>query len=194
MRETSITPSPLRKILLLTVPLAAFVLLATFALTGLLKLDQSELPSALIDKPAPDFELADMPQLGTSFSKDDLIGQVTLINVFGSWCAACRIEHDMLMTIGEQDEVPLYGINWIDTPERGTRWLNDFGNPYDRVGNDEKGRNIIDLGVTGAPETFVVDKEGRIRYRHVGPLTQDIWLKTLRPMVLELQAQTHANS
>ncbi|MEM9234025.1 MAG: DsbE family thiol:disulfide interchange protein, partial [Pseudomonadota bacterium] len=163
-----------------------FVLLAGFAVRGL-GLDQTKQPSNLIDKPAPAFELVDMPGLGNAFDTAELTGQVTLVNVFGSWCAGCRLEHDLLMAIGAEDEVPLYGINWADTPERGAEWLARYGNPYDRVGNDETGRNIIELGVTGAPETFVIDREGRIRYRHVGPLTLDTWQKTLRPMVLELQ-------
>lgn len=178
---------------LLLIPLGVFALVAAFAIKGL-TIDQTVLPSNLIDKPAPEFTLAHMPGLGDAFTMDDLEGQVTLVNVFGSWCQACRLEHEMLMEIGAAGEVPLYGINWIDTPERGAAWLGQFGNPYDRVGNDQKGRNITNLGVTGAPETFVIDKDGRIRYRHVGPITRETWEKSLRPMVLELQGKRPAGS
>jgi cytochrome c biogenesis protein CcmG/thiol:disulfide interchange protein DsbE len=173
--------------LLLLLPLSVFVVVAFFAFRGL-SLDQSVQPSNLIDKPVPQLALAPMPGLGDPFGSADFEGQVTLVNVFGSWCAACRIEHDNLMRIGAEDEVPLYGINWADTPARGAEWLERYGNPYDRVGNDEAGRAVIAFGVTGAPETFVIDQAGRIRYRHVGPLTAEIWERTVRPLVLDLKA------
>lgn len=179
--------------LLLLIPLGVFALLSAFFVPGLF-IDQTKQPSNLIDKPAPALALADMPGLENAFTTDDLKGQVTLINVFGSWCQACRLEHEMLLKIGAEDEVPLYGINWIDEPARGAEWLERFGNPYDRVGNDAAGRNIIEFGVTGAPETFLIDQEGRIRYRHVGPITPDFWEKTLRPMVLELQGRSPKKS
>lgn len=177
--------------LLLLLPLLVFVVIAGFALRGL-GIDQSVQPSNLIDRAVPAFDLAPMPALGAPFLPEDLKGQVTLVNVFGSWCAGCRLEHQTLMEIGAGNDVALYGINWADTPERGAAWLARFGNPYDRVGNDEGGRAVIELGVTGAPETFVIDADGRIRYRHVGPLTRDIWLQTLRPMVLDLAAPASA--
>ena len=181
------------KRLLLIIPLGLFVIVALFAVRGL-SLDQQNLPSVLIDKPAPDLELANMPGLGNAFTTEELKGQVTLVNIFGSWCPSCRLEHSLLMQIGAEDEVPLYGINWIDTPERGADWLAQWGNPYDKVGNDAAGRNIIQFGVTAAPETFLIDQEGRIRYRHAGPLTPDFWEKTLRPMVLELQKRDRPES
>ncbi|MEM9988952.1 MAG: DsbE family thiol:disulfide interchange protein, partial [Pseudomonadota bacterium] len=119
----------------------------------------------------------------------DLRDQVTLMNVFGSWCAACQVEHPVLLEIATAGEVPIYGLNWADTPERGAEWLRRYENPYARVGNDEGGRVILDFGVTGAPETFVVDKKGVIRFRHAGPVTKDLWEKSLRPLVRQLQAE-----
>lgn len=176
--------------LVLFLPVAVFGVIALMFLKGLGK-DQTVLPSNLINKPVPDFTLVDMPDMGPvvgkAFTPDDLKGQVTLVNVFGSWCAACRLEHSTLIDIKESGTVPLYGINWADTPARGAAWLKQWGNSYHRVGNDEGGRAIIGFGVTGAPETFLVDQQGRIRYRHVGPVTPDFWKKTLAPMVRELQ-------
>lgn len=176
---------------LLLLPLSVFAVVGFFAVRGL-TLDQSKQPSNLIDRPVPAFELADLPNLGPAFSPADLYGQVTLVNVFGSWCAACRIEHPLLLEIGRSGQVPLYGIDWADPPEVGAAWLMRFKNPYHAVGNDESGRTVIGFGVTGAPETFVVDHEGRIRYRHVGPLTEDSWRKTVEPLVRQLQADAKA--
>ena len=178
--------------LLLLIPLAAFVAIAGFAFKGLTSLDQSSLPSNLIDTPAPEFDLADMPGLGPAFTREDVEGEVTLVNVFGSWCVACRIEHPMLLEIGPREDIRLFGINWMDEPERGAKWLEEHGNPYDRVGNDMAGRNIIDLGVTGAPETFLIDRAGRIRYRHTGPITEEVWKETLLPKVRALKAESGA--
>ncbi len=174
--------------LLLLLPLAVFVVVAAFAIRGL-TLDQTVQPSNLIDRPVPDFELAPLPGYGEPFSPADLQGQVSLVNIFGSWCAACRIEHPFLVEIGAEDDVPLYGIDWADTPERGAAWLTEHQSPYDKVGNDEAGRAVISLGVTGAPETFLVDAQGRIRYRHVGPLTRDTWERTLKPMIDAVRAE-----
>ncbi len=176
--------------LVLFLPVVVFAVLA-FVFGRGLGLDQSVQPSNLIDKPVPAFTLADMPDLEDgetiAFTPENLEGQVTLVNVFGSWCAACRIEHPTLLDIKKTAGIAMYGINWADTPARGAAWLNQFGISYHRVGNDEMGRAVIGFGVTGAPETFLVDREGRIRYRHVGPVTPDVWEKTLAPMVEELQ-------
>lgn len=174
--------------LLLLLPLLVFGVVAAFAVRGL-SLDQTKQVSVLIDKPAPEIALDPMPGLGEPFGKADFLGQVTLVNVFGSWCPGCRVEHPLLVEIGERDEVPLYGINWADTPTRGAQWLDRYENPYDRVGNDEAGRAILEFGVTGAPETFVIDADGRIRHRHVGPLTRQTWERTVRPLVLQLQEE-----
>ena len=137
----------------------------------------------------PAFELGPIEGFEEGLSSNDLTGQVSLLNVFGSWCPPCAIEHPMLMQISRSGRVPIYGIDWKDPPGRGTAWLERNGNPYQRVGNDEAGRVAIDLGITGAPETFLIDRDGRVRYRHVGIITQEIWRETLLPMIEALEAE-----
>ncbi|MCA8888240.1 MAG: DsbE family thiol:disulfide interchange protein [Parvularculaceae bacterium] len=151
--------------------------------------DPRELPSTLIDKPLPEFNLPPVYEGEAEFTNDDLAGQVALVNIFGSWCAACRIEHPMLMRLTRQNAVPIYGIDWKDKPEDGAAWLRRHGDPYLRVGVDIDSKLAIDLGVTGAPETFVIDRSGRIRYKHVGPITDEVWRQTLQPLVRSLQAE-----
>ena len=150
--------------------------------------DASEIPSVLIDQPVPDFELAplagvEQPGLGTA----DLGGQVALLNVFASWCAPCRVEHPVLTRLAEQRGIPLYGINYKDAPEDAAGWLAELGNPYRRIGVDPEGRTGIELGLTGVPETYVIDAEGRIRYRHAGPVTPRDVDDTLMPLIEELR-------
>ena len=116
-------------------------------------------------------------------------GQVTLVNVFASWCQGCRVEHPTLMRLAREKTVPLYGINWKDKPGDGARWLKAHQSPYSRVGDDGSGRLGIDLGVTGVPETFVVDKTGRIRYRHAGPVTEEVWQEVFVPLLAELRVK-----
>ena len=173
---------------LLFLPVILFAALAAFALVGL-GINKDVLPSVLIDKPVPDFDLppvsADIPGLTSA----DLRGEVTLVNVFGSWCVACRYEHEFLMSLKTRTDVPLYGIDWKDTPAEGAEWLARFGNPYAAVGNDEHGRTVIDFGVTGAPETFLIDAEGRIRWRFVGPLSEETWQRQFEPMIAQLRRE-----
>lgn len=183
---------PALQFALYLLPVVVFGVILAISIPALSR-DQSVLPSNLIDKAVPAFELTDMPGLGEALSPDDLKGEVSLVNVFGSWCRGCRVEHPLLVEIQNDGEVPLHGINWADTPERGAAWLSDYGNAYDRVGNDEAGRAVIGFGVTGAPETFVIDAEGRIRYRHAGPITRQLWEQDLKPLVKELQRQATAS-
>ncbi len=152
--------------------------------------DPSKLPSALIDRPVPAFDLPPIPGRDDhGLSSADLTGQVTLLNVFGSWCVACLAEHPMLNRIQQLGLVPLNGIDWRDEPAKAAAWLKKHGDPFDRIGMDPKSHVAIDLGVTGAPETFVIDKTGAVRYKHVGPITPDVWRNTLKPLVEELQSQ-----
>jgi len=112
---------------------------------------------------------------------------VSLVNIYGSWCIACVQEHPFLVKIKQMGIVPIHGIDWRDDPAEGAKWLKKHGDPYDRVGVDPApGRTAIDFGVTGAPETFVVDKAGIIRYKHIGPVNQDVWDNTLLPIIKEL--------
>lgn len=176
------------KKLLLFIPVFVFAGLAVFALYGL-KIDKDVLPSVMIDRPMPEFDLppvsADIPAL----SSQDLKGQVSLVNIFGSWCIACRYEHPFLMELKERGEIPVYGIDWKDKPEDGAAWLARFGNPYTAVGVDENSHTVIDFGVSGAPETFVIDHEGRIRWRYVGPLNEESWQRQFAPLIEQLNKE-----
>lgn len=148
--------------------------------------DPSKLPSTLIDRPLPEFRLAGVTPGTPGLATADFQGRPALLNVFASWCAACRVEHPMLVQLAREG-VPIYGLDWKDKPADGAAWLEAHGNPYRRVGNDESGRIGIDLGVTGAPETFVVDARGRVRYKHIGPITPEDWEGTLRPLMVRLE-------
>lgn len=151
--------------------------------------DISKIPSAMIDKPAPQFDLPPIAGLPASlnipgFRTDDLKGKVSLVNVWASWCPPCRIEHPVLMTLAQQG-VTIYGINYKDKPEDAARFLRELGNPFKQIGADTTGRAAIDWGVYGYPETFVVDASGRIRYRHVG----QIYPQQLDSLILPLLRQ-----
>ena len=169
-------------------PLIGFVVLAIYFGLGL-RQDPSNIPSQLIDEPFPAINLPAIEGHELGLTTADLQGQVSLVNVFGTWCAPCVVEHPMLMMIKRTDIVPIYGIDWRDQPGSGSAWLERRGDPYARVGDDPVGRTAIDLGVTGAPETFLLDQQGRVRYRHVGVITQADWNDTLLPMIRELQTQ-----
>ena len=173
---------------LLFLPLVLFAVMALYFGLGLRE-DPSEIPSQLIDRELPEFDLPPIQGFEAGLSNADLEGQVSLLNVFGSWCPPCAIEHPMLMQISRSGTVPIYGVDWKDPPGAGTAWLERNGNPYQRIGNDAEGRLAIDLGITGAPETFIIDRAGRVRYRHVGVITEDVWDRTLLPLVEHLQAE-----
>ena len=167
-------------------PVLLFVVVAGYFFLGL-RLDPGLLPSALIDKPSPAFAL---PGLGVKpgFASADLAGKVVLVNFFASWCVPCRVEHPLLMRLAEEGRVTLWGINYKDKPEDASRLLAQLGDPYGRIGVDESGRTAIDFGVYGVPETYVVDKQGRIRYRQVGPISAETWDRVLLPLVKQLGA------
>ncbi|TAL00699.1 MAG: DsbE family thiol:disulfide interchange protein [Rhodospirillaceae bacterium] len=160
--------------------------------------DPRVIPSVLLNTPMPKFSLAALPgrksSAATPFTDADLKGRVSLVNVFGSWCIACLEEHPTLVAIAKQGGVQIYGIDWRDTPERGAEWLNDHGDPYALIGQDPDSTTAIDLGVTGAPETFVVDGDGIIRYKQIGPITPEIWQSTLRPLIADLQKTASQNT
>jgi len=170
--------------LVYVVPVLLFAALVVWFGIGLTK-DPKKLPSALIDKPAPDFVL---PPLGRrqGLAKSDLAGEVTLVNFWASWCVPCRIEHPILMRLAEEGKVRLVGIDYKDKPDEAEKLLSQLGDPYRRIGADRDGRVGIDFGVYGVPETYVVDKAGRIRFRQVGPLTPEDWEQHFRPLLEEL--------
>lgn len=168
-------------------PLTLFLMLAIYFWIGLGK-DPHEVPSALIDQEVAQFALAPLQGHEHGFSSDDLRGQVSLVNIFGSWCAACQIEHPFLMRLKRERSVPVYGIDWREKDRQaGPAWLARHGDPYTMVGDDPDSRAAIAFGVTGAPETFIVDAGGVIRYKHVGPVTPEVWEQTLWPIVRRLR-------
>jgi cytochrome c biogenesis protein CcmG, thiol:disulfide interchange protein DsbE len=167
------------------IPAAVFALLAVGFYAGL-GIDSSVLPSPLIDQPAPQFALPSLQGEAQGFSSADLQGRVSLVNTFASWCAPCRAEHTVLNALAQTKRVPIYGIDYKDKEGLALAWIAELGNPYTRIGADD-GRVGIDWGVYGVPETFIVDKEGRIRYKHVGPLTQADVERTILPLVLRLE-------
>ena len=174
------------KKLFLLAPLGAFVAIAIVFFMGLSK-DPSYLPSMLIDQPVPVFELKSEILETAALSTETLMGEVTLLNVFGSWCASCVIEHPVLMEIAASGTVKIHGLNWRDEPRDAAAWLSRFGNPYTTIGHDQRGRVAIDFGVTGAPETFIIDQNGRIRHKHIGVITREHWNNVLLPLVEDLK-------
>jgi cytochrome c biogenesis protein CcmG/thiol:disulfide interchange protein DsbE len=176
------------KRLLAIVPAVVFVAVVIGFVIGLRR-DPSILPSQLIGKPLPVFALAPVRPDDAGLNSAELTGEPVLLNVFGSWCVACRIEHPELMRL-RAEGVTIHAIDWKDPPGKGAAWLAQYGDPYHKVGADQRGRTIIDLGVTGAPETFVIDKRGRVRYRQVGPITREVWDETLAPLMDKLRRES----
>lgn len=168
------------------IPLAIFVVLAIFLGRGL-SLDPREVPSPLIDKPAPTFSLARLDQPGQMIGTEQLRGQVWILNVWASWCVACRDEHPVLVEFSKSGVAPIYGLNYKDKREPALNWLQQLGNPYTASIFDENGRVGIDFGVYGVPETFVIDKQGVIRYKKTGPVTPETIQSTILPLVKKLQ-------
>ncbi|HLI12196.1 MAG TPA: DsbE family thiol:disulfide interchange protein [Alphaproteobacteria bacterium] len=175
---------PVAKRLIFLLPALLFLALAA-AFYLRIGHDPSVVPSALIDKPAPSFSLP--PLLGgkPGLASDDLKGHVVLVNVFASWCVPCRAEHPLLARLAEAG-VTLYGIDYKDKPEEARRWLAELGDPYARIGADADGQVAINWGVYGVPETFVVDRNGIIRFKQVGPFSDEIVNDTILPMVRKL--------
>ena len=164
-------------------PLAIFAALVVLLWRGL-SLDPRELPSVLIDKPAPAFELARLHDPAASIGPDDMAGKVWLLNVWASWCVACRQEHPVITTLAK--DVEIVGLNYKDKRPDATAWLQRWGNPYITSAFDQAGDVGIDYGVYGVPETFVIDRNGRIRYKHVGPVSEVDARDTILPVVRQL--------
>ncbi len=168
-------------------PLIIFsVILLGFGLS-LFRGDPSKLESNLIDQPFPEFSLTTLDSPEVILTETNIKGEISLINVFGSWCIACVQEHPNLMKIAESDRVRIIGMNWRDTREKGRNWLNRFGDPYDLILFDADSELAISLGVTGAPETYLVDKDGNIRHKHVGIITHEVWKTDILPRILKLE-------
>ena len=167
----------------LFLPLIIFVVLALLLFRGL-SLDPREMPSALIDQPLPEFALAELHS-GETLNRMDVSGEVSLFNVWATWCISCRVEHPYLQQLAD-DGVPIYGVNYKDEDEAARQWLRDLGDPYVANLVDTDGTLGLDLGVYGAPETYLVDRNGVIRHRHVGVIDERVWRGKLEPIYREL--------
>ena len=166
-------------------PLALFVGLVIFLAIGLRR-DPHEVPSPLINKPAPAFQLPQLHEQAKTFSPQEMRGKVWLLNVWASWCISCREEHPVLLALARSGEVPLYGLNYKDQRKDAIAWLDELGNPYLLSAADLDGRVGIDYGVYGAPETYLIDRDGVIRFKHIGPLTPAVLQNQLLPLVRNL--------
>lgn len=172
--------------LLSLIPVALFGMVALYFGFGLQR-DPRIIPSALIDQAVPEFALPPLIDGTPGLDSAALKGEVTMVNVFASWCIPCRYEHPLLMRLAAAGTVTVHGINWKDKPEDARKWLSELGNPYARIGSDQSGRVGIDWGVYGVPETYVVDAGGRIRYKYVGPMNQKLLDRTILPLIEELR-------
>lgn len=169
-------------------PLVIFLVLAAFLFKGL-SLDPREVPSPLIDKPAPAFTLPQLHDPKKQFSPADMKGKVWLLNVWASWCVSCRDEHPLLVALAEKKVVPIYGLNYKDKRADAEMWLQRGGDPYTLSVSDADGRIGIDYGVYGVPETYVIDKQGIIRYKQIGPVTMQSLQDTILPLVAKLEKE-----
>lgn len=168
------------------IPLVLFALLVGFFARGLF-LNPREVPSPLIGKPAPAFSLPVVGDAGRTFSPEEMKGKVWLLNVWAPWCPSCRQEHPVLMQLASQG-VPIVGLNWKDKDREAAQLLAQHGNPYVAVPDDLSGKIGIDYGVTGTPETYVIDRDGIIRMKHIGPITPEVWESKFVPKLKELGA------
>ncbi|MDH4989158.1 DsbE family thiol:disulfide interchange protein [Aminobacter anthyllidis] len=179
---------PVRRRLMVVLPVAVFAVLALVLAWGLNR-NAADIPSALIGKSVPEFILPPVEGRVLGLSSADLVGEVSLVNVFASWCVACREEHPVFIRLAADKRVPLHGLNYKDRPEDAAKWLNTLGDPYTRTGADLNGRVAIDWGVYGVPETYVVSADGRIAYKHIGPVTEKALNETILPLVERLRAE-----
>ncbi len=164
-------------------PLIAVVALISFLVVGLQRGDPRALPSPYIGKPAPQFELPTLDDPAVLIGSKDLEGDFALVNVWATWCVGCRSEHPFLMKLARDDSIPIYGINWRDTRPEALSWIQQLGDPYVASGFDETGRVGIDWGVYGAPETFLLDADGIVVHKHLGPLGREAWERDFVPLI-----------
>lgn len=179
------TSLPSRRLMFL-LPVIAFVGIAGGLAYGLTR-DPRVIPSVLIGKPVPQFALPPVKGRTQGLASEDLKGEVSLVNFFASWCVACRYEHPFFMQLSAQGTVPIHGINYKDRPYAAAEWLDSMGDPYTRTGADLDGRVSIDWGVYGVPETFVVDREGRIAFKQIGPINREILDEKILPLIERLR-------
>lgn len=166
------------------IPLVVFALLVAVLFIGVKRAPEHHfIASVLIGKPVPTFKLPSLTQPGQYVTSEALQGKPYVINVWGTWCVECRVEHQSLMQIKQLGQLPLIGVNWRDDEDLALAWLAELGNPYSQVAVDKEGRLAIDLGVYGAPETFLIDARGIIVHKHLGPLSLDVWKRDFEPRI-----------
>jgi cytochrome c biogenesis protein CcmG/thiol:disulfide interchange protein DsbE len=175
------------------VPLALFLVIGGFLLVGLNR-DPSYVPSPLIGKQAPEFSLPSLQDPEYPVASHDLKGRTWVLNVWGTWCGGCRQEHPTLVAIARQNAVPLIGLDWKDDSSAARQWLAELGNPYAAVATDQEGRVAIDWGVYGAPETFLIGPDGKVLYKHIAPMTMEIWTSEFLPRIAAAKAGEGAQS
>ncbi len=171
------------------VPFIFFIALIVLFVVGL-QYDPRRVPSPLIDKPVPQFALPQLNRPQLSFGSHDLLGKVVMLNVWASWCVACRQEHPLLMELSASNKIDIFGLNYKDNREDALRWLEHFGNPYSLSVQDVTGKIGIDFGVYGVPETYILDQNGIIRYKHIGPITKAVLESTILPLVSKLKVSS----
>ena len=169
------------------IPITIFLILAIFLGIGLTR-DPRHVPSPLIDKPVPVFDLPAVQGRELGLSSSNLTGEVSVVNIFASWCVACRQEHPLLMELSRTGLIPIHGLNYKDEQPDAAAWLDQFGDPYTRTGADSNGRVGIDWGVYGVPETFIIGADGRIAYKHVGPIDEQVWKDKMLPKIMLLRS------
>jgi cytochrome c biogenesis protein CcmG/thiol:disulfide interchange protein DsbE len=169
----------------LLLPLVLFIGLVAFLLVGLHR-DPHEVPSPLINKPAPDFKLSQLKEPARTFSPQEMRGKVWILNFWGTWCVACREEHPLLLEFSKTGAVPIYGVDYKDDPAAAKQMLAEEGNPYAMTVSDPDGRTSIDYGVYGAPESYLIDRNGVIRFKQIGPITEEVWQKEILPRAKQL--------
>lgn len=169
----------------LLLPLVLFIGLVAFLLVGLHR-DPHEVPSPLINKPAPDFKLSQLKEPTKTFSPQEMRGKVWILNFWGTWCVACREEHPLLLEYSKTGAVPIYGVDYKDDPAAAKQMLVEEGNPYAMTVSDPDGRISIDYGVYGAPESYLIDRNGVIRFKQIGPITEEVWQKEILPRAKQL--------
>ena len=170
------------------IPLGIFLVMVVFLAIGLRR-DPREVPSPLINKAAPTFRLPQLKEPDKTFSAADMRGKVWVLNVWASWCVSCREEHPLLLEYAKTGAVPIYGLNWKDKREDALDWLGQLGDPYVLSVADLDGRVAIDYGVYGAPETYLIDQNGTIRYKQIGAVTADVWQDKILPLVQQLNRE-----
>ena len=174
------------------IPFAIFVALGLFLLRGL-SLNPAYVPSPLIGKPAPEFSLPSLQDAAYPVSSKELLGRPWVLNVWGTWCAGCRQEHDTLIAIARSNVVPMIGLNWKDDNTAAQEWLRALGNTYAAVAEDAEGRVAIDWGVYGAPETFLIGPDGTVLFKHIAPMTMEVWTQEFLPRIQAAQAGAPAS-